>query len=60
MSPTFEPEVKELMCRKALEPQGLRVIKFWVDENGMGHCGAADAKGRVFLFNEKPRGELQR
>lgn len=56
----FDSGLKERMCRRALEPQGLTVKRFWIDDAGLGHAETTDAKGRVFVFNEKPKGELQR
>lgn len=46
---------KERMCRATLEPHGLTVKRFWIDEAGIGHAETVDAKGRVFLFNEKAK-----
>lgn len=49
----FTPQERERLCRATLEPQGLRLIRFWIDEHDLGHAECTDAKGRVFLFNQK-------
>lgn len=49
----FTPEQRERMCRAALEPHGLTVIKFWLTEDGLGHCEAKDHRGKVFRFDQK-------
>lgn len=51
----FTPEERERLCRLALEPHGLTVKRFWIDEDGLGHAECEDPKKRVFLFKQKAK-----
>lgn len=51
----FTAEQRERLCRATLEPHGLTVKRFWIDANDLGHAECEDAKGRVFLFNQKAK-----
>lgn len=48
-----DPSALEAHARRTLEPMGLTLVRFWITSDGLGHCEAADARGRLFLFNQK-------
>ena len=51
----FSVEERERLCRATLEPHGLIVKRFWVDENDLGHADCVDAKGTPFHFQQKAK-----
>lgn len=46
---------KEKLCRMTLEPHGIEVLEFWLDEDDCGNAKVKMPDGKERIFTQNPK-----